>query len=96
MIPYKSPASLLKKNRTFNNHLFWIRIRSKHAIGYLKGKFQSLKELRFQITNPQDFAYATLWINCCIILHAFCINYEQQLVYSDWLKDGIDWEKDQC
>lgn len=76
MIPYKLPISLLKENRAFNFHLSRIRIRSEHAIGYLKGRFQSLKELRIQIFNPQDLTYATLWINSCIILHAFCINYE--------------------
>ena len=49
MIPYKSPATSLKPNRTFNFHLSRIRIRSEHTIGYLKRQFQSLKERKFQI-----------------------------------------------
>lgn len=90
MILYKLLASFLKKNYTFNYHLSRICIQSEYAICYLKERFQFLKELRIQITNSQDLAYATLWINCCIILYAFCINHEHQLVHSDWLKDDID------
>lgn len=85
----------MKENRSFNYHLSRIRIRSEHGIGYLKGRFQSLKKLRIQILNPQDLAYATLWNNSCIILHAFCINYEQHLVHNDWLRDGIEWGRQQ-
>lgn len=47
MIPYKSPATSLKPNCTFNFHLSQIRIRLEHIIGYFKGRFQSLKELQF-------------------------------------------------
>ena len=94
MIPYKSPATSLKLNRTFNFHLFRIRIRSEHTIGYLKGRFQSLKELRFQILNAQDLAYVTLWIKTCIIFHAFCLDYELE-VELDWLKNGMNWEREQ-
>lgn len=67
MILYKSPANLLKVNRIFNYHLSRICIQSEHVIGYLKKRFQSLKKLQNQITNPQMFTYTTLWINCYII-----------------------------
>lgn len=85
----------MKKNRLLNFHLSRILIRLEHAIGYSKERFQSLKELRIQILNPQNFADATLWINSCIILHAFCINFEQHLVHDDWLRDGVEWERKQ-
>lgn len=94
MIPYKSPATSFKPNRTFNFHLSRIRILSEHIIGYLKGRFQCLKELCFQVLNAQDLAYVTLWINTCIILHAFCLDQELE-IETDWLKDGVDWEKEQ-
>lgn len=94
MIPYKNPVTSLKPNRTFNFHLSRIRIWSEHTIGYLKGRFQCLKELRFQFLNAQDLAYVTLWINTCIILHAFCVGHELE-IETDWLKDGMDWEKEQ-
>lgn len=76
IIPYKSPATSIKDSRTFNFHLSRIRIRAEHTIGYLKGRFQSLKELRVQISGPPDLAYATLWINSCIIIHSFYQDYE--------------------
>lgn len=88
IIPYKSPATSIKDNRTFNFHLSRIRIRAEHTIGYLKGRFQSLKELRVQISGPPDFAYATLWIKSCIIIHSFCQDYELH-IHEDWLKDGV-------
>ena len=94
MIPYKSPVTFLKPNRTFNFHLSRIRIRSEHTIGYLKGRFHCLKKLRFQVLNTQDLAYVTLWINTYIILYAFCLDQELK-TETDWLKDGIDWEKEQ-
>lgn len=36
----------------------------------------------------------TLWINACIIFHAFCLDQELE-IEADWLKDRIDWEKEQ-
>lgn len=60
IIPYKSPATNIQENKTFNFHLSRIRIRAEHTIGYLKGRFQSLKELRIQILGPTDLTYATL------------------------------------
>ena len=94
MILYKSPATSLKPNCTFNFHLSRICIRSEHTIGYLKGRFQCLKELCLQVLNAQNLAYVTLWINTCIILHAFCLDQELK-IEADWLKDGIDWEREQ-
>ena len=94
MIPYKSPATSLKPNHTFNFHFSQICIRSEYTIGYLKGRFQCLKEPCLQVLNEQDLAYVTLWINTCIILHAFCLDQELE-IEADWLKDGIDWEREQ-
>lgn len=92
IIPYKRPLSALKENREFNFALSRIRIRSEHAIGYLKGRFQSLKELRIQINSPKDVTYASCWIQSCIILHAFSIDNELE-TNKEWLDDGLTWEK---
>lgn len=92
ILPYKQPANNLRENRTFNFHLSTIRIRCEHTIGYLKGRFQSLKELRVRIRNAKDLAYATAWINTCIILHAFCIDQELD-THWDWLRDGQRFEQ---
>ncbi|KAJ7099757.1 hypothetical protein C8R44DRAFT_888449 [Mycena epipterygia] len=34
--PYKKPYSLIPGNEEFNNHVSMVRIRSEHAIGFLK------------------------------------------------------------
>ncbi|KAF7291261.1 DDE Tnp4 domain-containing protein [Mycena indigotica] len=52
--PFKKPASLLQDNKTFNFWVSHVRIRSEHAVGYLKGRWQSLRGLRQQIKNAVD------------------------------------------
>jgi hypothetical protein len=50
-----------------------VRIRSEHAVGYLKGRFSSLRGLRQQIDDPVDHQRALEWIRACIILHTYVI-----------------------
>ena len=90
MIPYKIP-NRTKENRDFNYALSRVRIRSEHTIGYLKGRFQSLKELRVKINNCKDMRFASCWIQVCIILHAFVIDFELE-TNQEWLDDGVTWE----
>ncbi|KIJ57901.1 hypothetical protein HYDPIDRAFT_50317, partial [Hydnomerulius pinastri MD-312] len=53
-----------------------IRICSKHLYSSLKGQFQLLQEMRFQIQNPCDLEYANMWMRCCLILHNMIIEIE--------------------
>ena len=53
-----------------------VRIRSEHAIGFLKGRFASLKHLRINIVNEASHMYATYWIAACICLHNFAMECE--------------------
>ncbi len=87
MIPYKI-LNRTKGNRDFNYALSRVRIRSEHAIGYLKRQFQSLKELRVRINNRKDMRFASCWIQVCIILHVFVIDHELEII-QEWLVDGI-------
>lgn len=87
ILPYKQPANRTRENQTFNYHLSKIRIRCEHTIGYLKGRFQSLKELRVRIRSAEDLAFATAWINACIVLHTFCMDQELE-INEGWLRDG--------
>lgn len=43
------------------------------------------------IANPKNLAYATAWINACIVLHAFCMDQELE-IDEKWLKDGQIFE----
>ncbi len=79
MIPYKRPQSLLQDNKNFNYHLSKIHIEKKHAIGYLEGRFQSLRRLQLNLTTKNDVVHLTGWINACIILHSFCMYQELEL-----------------
>ncbi|KAI0699990.1 hypothetical protein BC835DRAFT_1266994, partial [Cytidiella melzeri] len=62
----------------FNNHVSMVRIRSEHAIGFLKGRFQSLKGLRVLIRDEASHKFATYWIAACINLHAFAVQCEAE------------------
>lgn len=53
-------------------------MRVEHAFAALKGRFQSLCELRLQIRKNEDLHVATYWITCCMILHNMIIHFEEQ------------------
>ena len=82
--------------RPVSNHVSHIRIRSEHAIGFLKGQFQSLKELRVKITNQKSHKFATYWIAACIGVHAFamaCEDADKDNEYDgqDFINDGLSF-----
>jgi DDE superfamily endonuclease len=85
--PYKKPERDIPENEEFNNHLSMVRIRSEHAIGFLKGRFHSLKHLRLRISDEHSHKFATYWIAACIGIHAFamqCESEEQEDTDSDF------------
>jgi hypothetical protein len=55
-----------------------VRIRFEHAIGFLKGRFQSLKHLRLRISDKRSHQFATYWIAACIGIHAFTMQCEDE------------------
>jgi hypothetical protein len=71
--PYKKPASLLPDNKTFNNHVSMLRIRSEHSIGFLKGHFHSLKHLRVNISDKKTHKIATYWVSSSVGIHSFAM-----------------------
>lgn len=54
-----------------------IHVCVKHAIAALKGRFQSLWELRLQMQSKEDLHIAVYWIKCCFILHNMIIVFEE-------------------
>lgn len=62
----------------FNLHVSRLRIRSEHAIGFLKGRFPSLRGLRLQINNANMHRIATYWIAVCIAVHMFAFRVERE------------------
>lgn len=78
MAPYKAPERNLEENEIFNKHVSKLRIRSEHAIGYLKGHFQSLKGLRVLINSSDAHIIAMYWVAACIGIHSFALKHEIQ------------------
>lgn len=66
-----------EENKEFNYHVSKVRIGSEHCIGFLKGRWASLKGLRVAVNTEKGLKYATLWVQGCITLHAFAIRHEQ-------------------
>lgn len=88
-------GGLTGDQKTFNNHLskvvrtvlsvtistqhLQVRVRSEHCYGSLKGRFQSLRELRVQIQAQKDLDEVNMWTRCCFILHNMIVDIEEQL-----------------
>ena len=74
-----------------------MRIRSEHAVGYLKGRFQSLRGLRQQINSERDYILALAWVRTCLIIHSFAARVEDQNYESDfweWVEEGRSGEEE--
>jgi hypothetical protein len=52
-------------------------VRSEHCVGYVKGRWASLRGLRVSIKGEKGIRYAILWIIACIHLHAFAMRHER-------------------
>lgn len=76
--PYKKPLRNLPENETFNRHVSRVRIRSEHAIGYIKGHFQSLKGLRVNIKDRATHHFACSWVVACIAIHSYALLRENE------------------
>jgi len=76
--PFKKPESDDPENTIFNNQVSIIRIRSEHAIGFLKGRFQSLKSLHINIKDDLSHKFATYWVVACIGVHNFALKVEAE------------------
>lgn len=89
--PYRKPESDLPGHSIFNNHLSHLRIRSEHAIGCLKGRFQSLKELRKLIDSEKAHHEVTYWLSACICVHnlALC----EEAYEKDSAEDADIWKE---
>ncbi|KIJ61941.1 hypothetical protein HYDPIDRAFT_77016, partial [Hydnomerulius pinastri MD-312] len=81
VVPFKATKTtpLTRAQKTYNRYLSKVRVRVEHAFGALKGRFQSLRELRLQMRTMKDMKIAVHWVQCCIILHNMIIRFEERL-----------------
>jgi hypothetical protein len=74
--------------------IFKVRVKSEHAVGYIKGRFCSLKGLRQQIDDSVDHGRALAWVKACIIIHTFVgvlENGREDAEFTDELiREGLD------
>ena len=75
---YKGADLLIPENVDFNYHLAQSRVRIEHAIGILKGRFASLREMRSQIRNRHEMKAAIKWIISCVVLHNLLADLKDQ------------------
>lgn len=76
--PFKDPEARHPDKTYFNNRLSQLRVRNEHANGLLKGRFQSLRGLRLNISDEKTHKFATYWCVCCIHLHNFALAREAE------------------
>ncbi|KIK91273.1 hypothetical protein PAXRUDRAFT_149857, partial [Paxillus rubicundulus Ve08.2h10] len=50
----------------------------EHTFAPLKGRFQSLHELQFQMRTKKDVHIVLCWIMCCMILHNMILHFDEQ------------------
>jgi hypothetical protein len=75
-----------------------VRIRSEHAMGYLKGQFQSLRQLRQNIDSEHDWLLALTWVRTCIIIHSLAFEVEHVVeddAFWEWVHQGVGDDGDE-
>ncbi|GAU95304.1 hypothetical protein RvY_06946-1 [Ramazzottius varieornatus] len=81
---YKRPSSLVADNEQFNFYLASIRIRVKHTIGILRGRFPFLQSFRIKIFDKETHERAVRWIKACVVLHNMFL--KDSYFESSWTK----------
>ncbi|KAF7300775.1 DDE Tnp4 domain-containing protein [Mycena kentingensis (nom. inval.)] len=79
MAPYKAPIKFQDRNEAFNYYVANVRVRSEHAVGYLKGRFSSLRGLRIRIDDQDSIGFATYWVIACMVVHNFAMVHERDI-----------------
>jgi hypothetical protein len=60
----------------------------EHAVGLLKGTFQSLKEIRIQLIDARRHMIIIMWVRVCIVLHNLIVHIEGDNFDKAW-RDGL-------
>ena len=88
ILPALCPSSCTTPEKTsFNYHLAQSRVRIEHAIGILKGRFASLREIHSPIRNEKEMKQTNNWITVCLILHNLLANLKDQ--WNDLYQDEV-------
>ena len=92
---HKGSSSLSYEKEFFNTKIAKVRIKSKHCIGILKGRFPSMKQINVWIHkgNPEVKQIVGL-VTACSVLHNILLQCNDQIPqeWYDQLAKEIDWD----
>jgi DDE superfamily endonuclease len=94
---FSRPEKDTPENTTYNYHVSAICVCSEHCVGFLKGRWSSLKDLCLSIDGEEGLKYATYWIMACINLHTFAMNHEDghNMSKDKFYQDEIKYQRRQ-
>ena len=84
--PYKFPASKDPENAALNYYLDQSRVHSEHCIGILKGRWQSLRDLRHHIRDDNCMGNFCYWVIACCVLQNIVANFNDE--WTETVQDG--------
>ncbi|WAR55416.1 hypothetical protein PtB15_6B157 [Puccinia triticina] len=92
---FKRPphGAMSRLQKRFNRHLSSVCICNEHCIGILKGRFQSLRGLRKDLSSAGTMESITHWISACVIIHNFLLRDDFPDIYQGDV-DNIDSNND--
>jgi hypothetical protein len=66
-------------------------VKSEHCVGFIKGRFCSLRGLRVQINQVHQLSIATFWITACIAVHTYAMSHEAgtDITSDDFFREGL-------
>ncbi|CAD6939695.1 hypothetical protein CF335_g8261 [Tilletia laevis] len=76
--------------RRFNYSLSSIRIRSEHAMAYVKGRFPALKGYRGLLASLRAEEYAHDFIVAALVAHNLAMQHDEAGRYLVYVKEGLD------
>jgi len=85
----KAKGELLEADHEkFNSKLAKLRIRSKHCIGILKGRFPGLRSIRIKVMDdPKSMRRILRLIDATVILHNMLIEFHEA-DRKEWIEDN--------
>ncbi|OXA53469.1 putative nuclease HARBI1 [Folsomia candida] len=94
IVPYKRrQGQLTQTQRAFNKYISSHRIAVEHTIGLLKGRFQSLKQIRIQIDRDGHIKCCR-WIKACIVLHNILMRKDPWTELDEMVMEADDEQDD--
>ncbi|KAE8239470.1 hypothetical protein A4X13_0g8187 [Tilletia indica] len=69
-------ASKSSEFRKYNYHVSNVRVRSEHAFGYLKGRFQSLRGIRMLLRNGEDHTRMVKTVVAMLVAHNLALRWD--------------------